>query len=417
MMVPACNDTISPTCGPLAAFGSVYIAVEMNSRSFVYTGIAVFLAALAALQLDHALTRRDLPKTTLSEDLLPAHEITAADYQADSGGTLDFRVAAKKVIPSVVSVDRYERMTDFFGDPVNQITETGTGSGVIVGADGLIVTNNHVVADENGNVVPQVKVRLNDKRTFVAKVVGNDPKSDLAVLKITGTNFVPIDIGNSADLQIGQWVMAVGNPLGFDDTVSVGVVSSLKRDLPVGAGGLVNAIQTDAAINPGNSGGALCDQHGHLVGINSAIASSNGGSVGIGFAIPVDRVRAVVNDIVKFGYARYASLGVSFPRNAEGALGDQQVREYIAQQTGAGADTVPNVGLIVGGAAGPAAKAGVRQWDVLISLDGSPLDSYFAVNRVLIQKKPGDHATLKWWSRGQTKSADITLQESGGPTQ
>jgi S1-C subfamily serine protease len=385
-------------------------------RTFV-AGIIVFLAVLGALRLDHFLTAPKQANIALNP--LPASPIVeSAAYDPEASGTLDFRAAAKKVIPSVVSVERYEQVRDFFGDETNQIQETASGSGVIIESTGLIATNNHVVADAYGNAVPQVKVKLNDGRTFTAKVVGTDPKADLAVLKISGDNLSPIDIGSSASLQVGQWVMAVGNPLGFDDTVTVGVVSSLKRDLPIGhTNGLTNAIQTDASINPGNSGGALCDQHGRLIGINAAIASSNGGSVGIGFAIPVDRVRDVVNDIVKYGHARYASLGIVYLRNAEGALEDERNREYVAQQVGAPVESVPTTGLIIGNTAGPAAQAGLKQWDVLLAVDGNPVDSYWSVNRVLVQKKPFDKAIIKWWSQGQTKTATITLQESGGSTQ
>jgi S1-C subfamily serine protease len=390
----------------------------MKVGATLLVGVTIFAAVLGALRLNHYLDASANHVVAAKPMLLPSPTVESAVYSSDPAeGTLDFRAAAKKVIPSVVSVERYEQVVDFFGYSTNQIRETASGSGVIIGADGLIVTNNHVVADENGNAVPQVKVKLNDHRTFTAKVIGTDPRADLAVLKISGDNLAPAEIGSSASLQVGQWVMAVGNPLGFDDTVTVGVVSSLKRDLPIGQRGLTNAIQTDASINPGNSGGALCDQHGKLIGINSAIASSNGGSVGIGFAIPVDRVQVVVNDIIKFGHVRYASLGVEFYPNAEGALGDERARQYIAEQTGAPFQSVPSSGLIIGNAAGPAAKAGLGQWDILLAVDGTPVDSYFSVNRVLGEKKPFEKATVKWWSRGQTKTATVTLQESGGPTQ
>ena len=184
------------------------------------------------------------------------------------------------------------------------LRETGQGSGVILSKNGIIVTNNHVVEvpnDPEHAIVEQVKVRLQDKRVFTAKVVGRDRRADLAVLKIEATDLQPIEVGDSSKLEIGQWVVAVGNPLGFDNTVSVGVVSSLGRSLGLENSFLLDGIQTDAAINPGNSGGALTDAAGQLVGINAAIASGNGGSVDIGFAIPVNTVRRVVDQILKFG--------------------------------------------------------------------------------------------------------------------
>ncbi|ODU53739.1 hypothetical protein ABT09_01150 [bacterium SCN 57-13] len=315
-------------------------------------------------------------------------------------------------MPSVVSIDRFQKVTDFFGTD-RGIQETGTGSGVILSANGVIVTNNHVVTDERtGEVVDQVKVRLSDKRSFTAKVLGTDPRSDLAVIKIEAPNLQPVEMGDSGNLAVGEWVLAIGNPLGFDNTVSAGVVSSLKRDLPVGRSGLVNAIQTDAAINPGNSGGALTDANGRLVGINSAIASSTGQSVGIGFAIPVDRVKQVVNDIVKFGFAKYGGLGVSYyppevltyPRN----------REIIARQTGANANDVPSTGVLIKEVSGAASKADIKPMDILLSIDGTDLEDSFTLNKLLTPKKPGDKVQVKVWSAGKVRTTSITLEEIHG---
>jgi S1-C subfamily serine protease len=176
----------------------------------------------------------------------------------------------------------------------------------------------------------------------------------------------------------------------------------------------VNAIQTDAAINPGNSGGALTDQHGRLVGINASIASSTGASVGIGFAIPIDRVQQVVNDIIKYGHARYGSLGVSFQRRLDGLLGDPEIRQQMADQTGAPVASVPTAGVIINGVGGPSEQAGMKPLDVVLAVDGMPIDSDFSFNRALITKKPGDKVQVKWWSKGNIKTSEITLQEEGG---
>ena len=216
-------------------------------------------------------------------------------------------------------------------------------------------------------------------------------------------------MGDSSQLEVGQWVLAIGNPMGFDNTVSAGVVSSLKRDLPIGESGLVNAIQTDAAINPGNSGGALTDANGRLVGVNSAIASTTGGSVGIGFAIPIDRVQEVVNDIVKMGHARYAGLGISYVPGQ--ALLYPRNREIIAQQTGA--SNIPNQGIVVNDveANGPASQAGIKAMDILVEIDGTPIEGSFTLNKVLTPKKPGDKVQIKYWSKGKTETTTLTLQE------
>jgi len=324
-------------------------------------------------------------------------------------GSVDFRSAARRVTPSVVSVDRYERQMNFFGEPGAE-AETGTGSGVVISADGIIVTNNHVVADAD-----RVRVRFGDGKMVDAKVVGTDPTSDLAVLRVESKNLSPIQFAASKDVEIGQWVMAVGNPLGFDNTVSVGVVSSLKRSLPTDrqGNGLVDAIQTDAAINPGNSGGALCDAEGRLIGINSAIASSTGQSIGIGFAVPVDRVRSVASDILKFGYARYASLGILTRRRLDGALAYTNVRRELAglaQQEDA--SKVPMRGIIVVDASPETKRAGIDRWDIITAIDGVATDGTFDLNRALVPKKPGDQVEVSVWSRGQAKKVRFKLQEA-----
>ncbi len=375
----------------------------MKKSGLLLVVIACFVGVFAALRVDRWLQQRgDLG--ILGSDTPDASLFHVVDQPSTLPTPVDFRVAAKKVMPSVVSIDRYSRVARGFFDTEGTVAETGQGSGVILSKDGLIVTNNHVVQD-----AVQVKVRLPDKRTFVAKVLGKDARSDLAVIKIEASNLVPIEIGDSNSIAVGEWVLAVGNPLGFDNTVSVGVVSSLNRDLPVGTSGLVNAIQTDAAINPGNSGGALSDSQGRLIGINSAIASPNGGGVGIGFAIPVDRVKTVVSDIVKLGYARYAGLGVSFNPQYDGALGDSDMRDQLAQATGS--TDIPQTGIIVLQSSGAAQESGIRQYDVIEAIDGQPIETSFELNKALINRKPGEAVNVKYWDRGQDKTAKVVLQE------
>jgi serine protease Do len=342
----------------------------------------------------------------------------AAKTVANEAGTVvtfDFRAASKRVMPAVVSIDRMQRVNNYF-DSVGTVQNTGQGSGVILTADGVIVTNNHVVADAE-----QVRVHTLDHQTFTAKVLGTDPRADLAVIKINTTGLTPIQLGTSGDLEVGEWVMAVGNPLGFDNTVSVGVVSSLKRSLEIGQGVLLNAIQTDAAINPGNSGGALTDADGKLIGINAAIASPTQASVGIGFAIPVDRVKEVVSDIVKYGHTRYAGLGIRFnPEWGGGFLADPDVRRQLTEITGS--SDIPQAGIVVKSPerqsasvepGGPADKAGLKEWDVILAIDGTPVTDSVTLNQVLTPHKPGDSVTIKYWSKGQTKTVHVTLTEMG----
>jgi S1-C subfamily serine protease len=374
----------------------------MKTITLLGIGVAIFAGVLGALQLDRYLDRKQ--ETPLfSQNSGMAVTVRNVAYEPVAAAPFDFRAAAKKVNPSVVSVDRYNRMPRSFFDREGTITETGQGSGVILDKSGIIVTNNHVVERAE-----QVKVRLSDNRTLDAKVLGTDPRSDLAVLKVEAEGLVPIEMANRDDIEIGQWVMAVGNPLGFNNTLSVGVVSSLKRNLPVGSQGLVDAIQTDAAINPGNSGGALCDAQGRLIGVNSAIATPNQGSVGIGFAIPIDRVKSVVQDIVKLGYAQYAGLGIGFDPRLDGALADPRIKAEIRDLTNA--RNVPNEGVVVVETGGSAATVGIQQYDIILAINGEAVNGTFDLNKVLIPKKPGETVTVKYWSRGETKTAKLKLQ-------
>ena len=378
----------------------------MKTTTLVLAGVAVFAGVFGALRANDYLEHRSALPIVFHESTTSG---TPAAFDPAVGAVqaapFDFRMAAKKINPSVVSVDQYRRIAqqDFWGDRGPSVErETGQGSGVILTDEGIIVTNNHVVEGSS-----KVVVHLSDGRTADAKVLGTDPRSDLAVLKITAKNLVPIETAPIDSLQVGQWVLAVGNPLGFSNTVSVGVVSSLKRDLPVGEAGLVNAIQTDAAINPGNSGGALCDAQGRLIGINSAIASGTGQSVGIGFSIPIDRVKSVVQDIVKNGYVKYAGLGIA--KYPDEYLINPAARQQIAERTGA--ENVPAKGILVQQSTGAAGGAGIGALDVITAIDGAATNSFFDLNKVLMGKKPGETVSVKYWSKGQSKTARVTLQE------
>ncbi|RYG45158.1 trypsin-like serine protease [bacterium] len=371
----------------------------MKTSTIVLAGVAVFGGVLGAMQADRWLDRRESLGPVANVVSTP--NLQPIQYEGGVSQPFDFRQASKKVSPSVVSVDRFGRVQQGMFEEESVEAKTGTGSGVVLSKEGIIVTNNHVVAGAD-----KVNVRLSDGRTLEAKVVGLDPRSDLAVLKVSAPNLTPIEVGKSTDVQVGQWVLAVGNPLGFDNTVSVGVVSSLKRNLPVGGSGLVDAIQTDAAINPGNSGGALTDAQGRLIGINSAIASSTGQSVGIGFSIPVDRVKKVVNDIVEHGAARYAGLGVSFTPYP---LADPRVRYALAERYGL--NDLPNKGVLITGLTENSRKAGIKQYDVILAVNDQEIEGSFDLNRVLTPRKPGDSVKMKLWSEGKTRTVSLPLIE------
>ncbi|MFZ4507457.1 MAG: S1C family serine protease [Fimbriimonas sp.] len=387
----------------------------MKKSAVVLTSVACFVGVLGALQLDRWMTRAQnasVVGSAVDSAFARPAVLPVADPMGGPVAAPDFRAAAKKVMPSVVSVDQYVRYRRMW-ESDTQLQETGTGSGVIISRNGLVVTNNHVIADPRDptrrRVASEIRVRLSDRRTLTAKVLGNDPRSDLAVLKIEATDLTPVDI-TDAPVEVGQWVLAVGNPLGFDNTVSVGVVSSKGRSIDIERLYLTDSIQTDAAINPGNSGGALADAQGRLIGINSAIASRTGQSIGIGFAIPVNRMKRVVDDIVKLGYVRYAGLGVSYNETSVAVLADPNGRAEVEQLTGA---TPPPSGvlLLAVGQNSAADKAGIRQWDVLLEMDGKPLKDLLTLNGILNSKKPGDQAKVRVWSKGQERSLNVTLQE------
>ena len=312
----------------------------------------------------------------------------------------------KRLLPSIVSIDRLQQVSRSFFSRETEIAATGTGSGVIVSPSGHVVTNHHVVKDAFG-----VVVRLGDGRSFEARLVGSDPISDIAVLKIDAKDITPAELGDNSRLEVGEWVIAMGNPLGFSNTVSVGIVSSLNRSLPSENGSvLIEGIQTDAAINQGNSGGALANMAGQVVGINSTIASTNGGSVGLGFAIPINRVQRVVDDILKHGRARYGTPGLRIV-DRTGLLAREAIRRSIEESVGA---MPPSKGVIVRAImpGGPAEKAGIGELDVLLEMDGKVLNDPFDYVRALVDKRPGDRAKVTFWSKGRTKTVELALIES-----
>ncbi|MBI5706163.1 MAG: trypsin-like peptidase domain-containing protein [Armatimonadetes bacterium] len=371
-----------------------------KATTYFFIGLAVFGGAFAALRIDRYLAQRSVQPDALFQESAPISKVSLENVQTPA----DFRAAAKKLVASVVSVDRLERYRTFFSEET-RIAQTGSGSGVIIAANGTIITNNHVVANAD-----RVQVRLPDGRNMQATVVGTDPRSDLAVLKVDATGLSAVEMGESSKLEIGEWVLAVGSPLGFDDTVSVGVVSSLNRTLDTGGPGvLADAIQTDAAINPGNSGGALANAKGELIGINTAIASETGGSVGLGFAIPVNRVKRVASDILKFGRVRYGTLGVSFYR-IPGLLERESAREQLKQATGS---EPPKAGVVVQrvGAGSGAERAGMQGLDVVTEFDGQRIRDYTDLSRLLLDRRAGDTVKIKYWSKGESKSVSIVLQD------
>jgi Do/DeqQ family serine protease len=311
-----------------------------------------------------------------------------------------FRLAAQRASAAVVSIntskapERHPQANDpwfrfFFGDQGNQ-PQAGLGSGVIISADGYILTNNHVVegADE-------IEVVLNDSRRVRAKVIGTDPDTDLAILKITLDRLPVITLGNSDALQVGDQVLAIGNPFGVGQTVTSGIVSALGRN-QLGINTFENFIQTDAAINPGNSGGALVDVNGHLMGINTAIYSRSGGSMGIGFAIPVSTAKLVLESIVKEGVVKRGWIGV------EPADLSPELMETFGVKAKRG---VLITGVLQNG---PAAQAGVRPGDVIVEVAGKQVANVSELLSNVAALKPGAAAKFKVQRRDDAVDVNVT---------
>lgn len=324
-----------------------------------------------------------------------------------------FIAVAKAVTPTVVSItvttsgkkgqpNMPQDFWHFFGpEPRNQEPRRsqGGGSGVIVTPDGYIVTNNHVVddADEDGIIVRMA----NDKTRYKAKLIGTDPTTDLAVIKIDQKNLPVAALGNSDNVQIGEWVLAIGNPLGLTSTVTAGIVSAIGRNIGIigDSYGIENFIQTDAAINPGNSGGALVNINGEVVGINTAIASTNMRYQGYGFAVPVNIMKTVAMDLIQVGSVRRGYIGVQI----------QEVDQTMASAIGLGNARGVLIQSIVKGGAGEG--AGLKDGDVILSIDGKDVDKPNELQSYIATKHAGNTVTLKIFRDGKTFEKKITLKQ------
>lgn len=337
------------------------------------------------------------------------------DYPADSKQQLpDLTFAAEKSIHSVVHIATKSVRTgqwssgnpfldEFFGLQRQQPqVRQGFGSGVIMSEDGYIITNNHVIEDAQ-----DIKVILNDKREFEARLVGTDPSTDIALLKVDAEDLPYLTYGNSDNLKLGEWVLAVGNPFNLTSTVTAGIISSQGRNLGINQDQyrIESFIQTDAAVNPGNSGGALVNQQGNLVGINTAIASRTGSYTGYSFAVPVSIVKKVVEDLKEFGEVQRALLGVN--------IGD--VNAEIAEELNL--DKVE--GVYIGGVVenGAANEAGIKEEDVIISVDGDKVKTAAELQEKVSQYRPGDNVDIVVIRDNEKKQFTVTLRNKHGDTE
>ena len=279
------------------------------------------------------------------------------------------------------------------GMPQKRVPVRGMGSGFIVGADGIIMTNAHVVKDAN-----EVVVKLTDRREFKAKVLGSDPKTDVAVLKINASNLPVVTLGSTENLRVGEWVLAIGAPFGFENTVTAGVVSATHRSLPDDSA--VPFIQTDVAVNPGNSGGPLFNARGEVVGINSQIYSQSGGYQGVSFAIPIDLASKIKDQIVAHGKVEHAKLGVAV----------QEVNQSLADSFGLDR---PEGALVANVEKGSAAdRAGLKAGDVIRAANGKPIVASGDLPAMVGVSQPGQRLTMDVWRAGKKLQLTAELGRS-----
>ncbi len=327
-------------------------------------------------------------------------------------GAADFTIAAEKAVNAVVHVktravrenSSYNPFYEFFfgeRDDIQQRPVMGFGSGVIISSDGYIITNNHVI-----DRMDEIEVVLDDRRSFPAEVIGTDPSTDLALLKVDTEELPYLQYGNSDNLKLGQWVLAVGNPYNLTSTVTAGIISAKARNINIlrEQFAIESFIQTDAAVNPGNSGGALVNTVGELVGINTAIASRTGAYSGNSFAIPVSIVKKVIGDLKEFGVVQRAILGVTI----------QDVTQELANE-----NNINNVsGVYINGLRedGAAKDAGIKVGDVILAVNNIPVNTVSELQEQISRYRPNDQVDVLIKRNGKEKLFEVTLRNMSGST-
>ncbi len=390
----------------------------MNVRKVFYTFVIAIVSAVTGVYVYSHLDNSEPKIITIREEAAPAAYLMSNPSQV----TLpDLTVAAEKTVHAVVHVKTKSRGSDYYsGNPFYdfffgpgsgyrqqpQQPVMGAGSGVILTKDGYVITNNHVIdgADE-------IEVTLNDRRSFSATLVGADPTSDIALLKINADNLPFVSYGNSDQLKVGEWVLAVGNPFNLTSTVTAGIVSAKARSINIIANrnqtlGVESFIQTDAAVNPGNSGGALVNQRGELVGINTAIASRTGSFTGYSFAVPVSIAKKVVADLMEFGEVQRGLLGVSIG----------EVTQERAAELDVKLEKIEGVFIFQVTPDGGAKEAGLRVGDIIISVNGEKVNSVPELQERISMHRPGEKVSLIVIRNQKQKPFEVTLRNIRGTT-
>ncbi len=396
-------------------------------KVFFYLGI-VAVAALAGGVTAWTLGRNMEPRVAYIDrevERTPALGTHFTSYQSDRYPDLTY--AAENAVKAVVNIEAvqevevqsrsfgYDPFLEFFGIPQRGYDRGGQpqkqerragGSGVIISPDGYIVTNNHVIEDAT-----RLRVKLNDGRVFDAKVIGSDPTTDVALIKVEGKDLPTLPFGSSDALRLGEWVLAIGSPYNLQSTITAGIVSAKARQLGVipSEFSIESFIQTDAAVNPGNSGGALVNTHGELVGINTLIQSQTGSYVGYSFAVPESIVRKVVMDLKEYGVVQRAMLGITF-RLVDQSFLDSEGKDLGIDELGG----VYVASVLDGGAA---SEAGIRKGDIILDIDGVKLEQASTLQEQVAKHRPNDKVNLSVKRDGKVKQMEVTLRNKAGKTE
>ena len=392
----------------------------MKSKTkFLFVTLSVLLAALSFFTINLYLSQQDMKKsladaelrqTSMNDNMAP---VLRASFMTNDAGE-SFVDAAEKTVNTVVHirteiVSKGNSYYDFFGSLLEQLyggqmqvpnnVSVGYGSGVVISPDGYIVTNNHVVEGAS-----KIEVTFNDKHKRTATIIGNDPSTDLALIKVDANDLEYLTFADSDQLRVGEWVLAVGNPFNLTSTVTAGIVSAKARNINIlGDGSTIESfIQTDAAINPGNSGGALVNMDGNLVGINAAIASRTGSYEGYSFAIPSNIVKKVVEDFLQYGALQRAYIGV----------GIAEITEERADSKGI--EVTSGLYVLAVHENGGAKAAGIKEDDIILSINNITVNSNSQLIGVIGQYRPGDKVKVKLQRNGDIIEKEVTLKNLEG---
>ena len=390
-----------------------------NKTKVLFVTLSAIVIALCVMIINLYVSQRELkqtmanverPTNLIDEKNVPAMKASFMSYDEEN----DFVDAAEKTVNTVVHittevVTRGNSYYDFFGSLIEQLygghmqvpnnVSVAYGSGVVISPDGYIVTNNHVVEGAS-----KIEVTFNDKHKRTATIIGNDPSTDLALIKVDASGLEYLTFADSDEVKVGEWVLAVGNPFNLTSTVTAGIVSAKARNINIlGDGSTIESfIQTDAAINPGNSGGALVDMNGNLIGINAAIASRTGSYEGYSFAIPSNIVKKVVEDFLQYGSLQRAYLGISIV----------EITEELAEAKGI--EEMSGVYIMEVNERGGAKAAGIKEDDILLSVNNISVNSNSQLVGVVGQYRPGDKVSVKIQRNGEILTKEVTLKNLEG---